>query len=290
MNMALPHSQTMLATPRLPTSRSLMEQALAPFMLLGMPHLTPFGLSDTWLMKELGHRHWLMLALRLGMEDADFRTPDGREAYASICAISLEESDDGLNSARANDILEISSSLSMLQGQRHSSHHFMTIAGRPICTVELVSIFVARQSEADNHTLARVEQQEPLAFKAGRSELATRASAMRKDTAARQGEESSDYSLRLRFSPLPREDFNGAGLLYFANFRSFFTRAVAQSGIEPERFKRTETFFFGNIRAGEDILVGIRGPCDDHSVSADVLRDDGKIIAVARWLESRAST
>ena len=53
-----------------PSPRALMEQALFPHVLLGMPHLAPTGLSETWLMKELGHRHWLMLARHLGMENA----------------------------------------------------------------------------------------------------------------------------------------------------------------------------------------------------------------------------
>ena len=49
-----------------------MARALEPHLLIGMPHLTPHGLSETWLMKELGHRHWLMLTRDLGMDNADF--------------------------------------------------------------------------------------------------------------------------------------------------------------------------------------------------------------------------
>ncbi|MGO8470307.1 hypothetical protein AB9F45_39245, partial [Rhizobium leguminosarum] len=62
-----------------PSARDLMERALDPHILLCMPHLNGNGLSETWLMKELGHRHWLMLACHLGIDNADFRTADGEE-------------------------------------------------------------------------------------------------------------------------------------------------------------------------------------------------------------------
>jgi len=97
--------------------RALMERALDPHILLGMPHLNPFGLSETWLMKELGHRHWLMLAQQMDMEDADFRTSDGREAYAAICATSLMQA--RLELARANDVLVVRSSMSQVSRTQH---------------------------------------------------------------------------------------------------------------------------------------------------------------------------
>ncbi|MGO7726445.1 DNA gyrase, partial [Rhizobium ruizarguesonis] len=37
-----------------PSARDLIERALDQHMLLGMPHLNGKGLSETWLMKELG--------------------------------------------------------------------------------------------------------------------------------------------------------------------------------------------------------------------------------------------
>ena len=41
---------------------------------LGMPHLSANGLSEGWLLKELGHRHWFLLAEAAGMAVPDFRT------------------------------------------------------------------------------------------------------------------------------------------------------------------------------------------------------------------------
>jgi hypothetical protein len=35
---------------------------LASAVVLGMPHLSLNGLSETWVLKECGHRHWFLLA------------------------------------------------------------------------------------------------------------------------------------------------------------------------------------------------------------------------------------
>lgn len=279
MNIAVSYQQ-----PAAPSTRSLMERALDPYILVGMPHLTPVGLSQTWLLKELGHRHWMMLALRLGMDDANFRTPDGREAYASICATSLEQIDGGLHIVRPNDVLEIVSSFCFLPRHRHSSRHRLKIGGRQIGEVELVSTFVARETEADNHSLARVETLALAAQHFGVSELSILASAMRKDAGARKGagDESGCHIDQARFSPIPEQDFNGAGLLYFANFQRFIAEAIARSSLDIERFGRMEIFFFGNIQAGEDIVVRLQNASDADVLLADVIRSDRKIIATAR--------
>ena len=46
-------------------------------VVLGMPHLCMTGLSETWLLKECGHRHWLLLAEAAGLAAPDFRDPAG---------------------------------------------------------------------------------------------------------------------------------------------------------------------------------------------------------------------
>jgi hypothetical protein len=113
-----------------PSRRALMERALEPHILLGMPQLTPFGLSETWLMKELGHRHWLMLASCMGMDDADFRTADGAETYAAICATSLTNAQ--LDRARPNQVLSIQSVLEPVSKTQVSSRHRLLVDGEAI--------------------------------------------------------------------------------------------------------------------------------------------------------------
>lgn len=263
-----------------PSSRDLMERALDPYLLVGMPHLTPHGLSETWLMKELGHRHWIMLATQLGMNDADFRTQDGREAYASICATSLRNHGEGLDGARANDILEIRSSLAPVSKTRHASRHHLSIGASAICEVEIVSTFVARSRHNDNHSLVRVEQGRagPAAFM--ESTLAIRAGELRRQLG---GDEPADHSRvppgrTVRLTPDPLQDFNGAGLLYFANFQALFSRAIAELGGAATVWARRELFFFGNIQPGETVTVHACVDADDR-LSLFMRRSGGKIIA-----------
>lgn len=260
-----------------------MERALEPDLLLGMPHLTPSGLSETWLMKELGHRHWLMLALRLGLNNADFRTADGREAYASICASSLEAHGDGLFAAKPNDIMAIRSSLAFLPRARHSSRHRLTIDGGLLCEVELISTFVARATEADNHSLARVDQALPWTEPLGTSQLASTASAMRKMAAVRQKSTDAEGlpTRGARFSPVLHQDFNGAGLLYFANFQAYFAQAMTRSQTVAARFRNRQIFFFGNVQPGQDVTIIRRQGEDERMILQDMVRQDGKIIATS---------
>ena len=47
--------------------------ALSDVTVLGMPHLCLGGLSETWLLRECGHRHWFLLAQATGRTVPNFR-------------------------------------------------------------------------------------------------------------------------------------------------------------------------------------------------------------------------
>jgi probable biosynthetic protein (TIGR04099 family) len=266
-----------------------MQEALSPFILLGMPHLTPLGLSETWLMKELGHRHWMLLALRLGMTNADFRSPGGREIYASICATALEESGSGLRQAKANDIVEIRSSLSLLMRNRHASRHLVSVGDSLLCAVELVSVFVSRATADDNHALARVEHPHDAANSSEQNQLVMTASLMRRRASAKAADTGRPYrhGASFTFTPDTVQDFNGAGLLYFANFQGIFSRAIKALTGQSELTKQRTIFFFGNIRPGEALNVHIDPSPEDGDLLCDMHRPDGKIIATFRAEQQR---
>src|SRR5258708_23099670 len=58
-------------------------------VVLGMPHLCTIGLSETWLFKECGHRHWHLLAEAAGLAAPDFRGPAGDPIYAAFLSVSV---------------------------------------------------------------------------------------------------------------------------------------------------------------------------------------------------------
>ena len=270
-------------SPEPPSTRMLMEHALEPHILLGMPHLTPHGLSETWLMKELGHRHWLMLARRLGMENADFRTPDGRAVYASICATSLQEA--RLDLAKANDVLTIRSSVVQVSRTQWSSRHSLSIHNFCIGEVELVSAFIHRQAEGDNRALARASHWAALAEPLAKSELATMAASFRRGTADGHLGMSllSDEALYSHsFRPSLSQEFNGAGLFYFAEFQAIANRALETwFSEEISSFTRRDAFFTGNIAPGETVVVNLRSVrrSDTVGYACDLMREDGIRIA-----------
>lgn len=258
-------------------SRGLVEAALCPQILLGMPHLTPFGLSRTWLLKELGHRHWLLLAGRLGLDDADFRTPDGGEAYAAFSALKI---DARLSKGRPNAVLTIRSNLYRVSDARTESVHALQIDGREIGTVVLQSIFVARTGQ-DNRSIRRSVVRH---FHAG-GPIAE--SLLTEDIAAlRLWNEPGDASeWDMCFQPCPFEEFNGAGLLYFAEYVGLMGRAFCQwEGLAAaDRLDRPMSVLFtGNINQGEKLRVGFYRSDDLKQASRCVIqRPDGSVLVRA---------
>lgn len=246
-----------------PTSRDLLEAALAPDLLLGMPHLTPHGLSETWLMKELGHRHWLLLARELGMTDADFRSEAGQEVYAAICATSLKGARFGM--CRANSVLSIHSSLSPAGKMQAVSHHTLLCDGAVVGRVELLSTFVFREKAHDNTSIARI----PMPQFGNGVEGVLGADLSRIAKGLRKGHLSQHPSYALqekslprvyRFRPSDRLEFNGAGLFYCAYFQAVADRALAEllpDALHGMAVTDRDVFFWGNINPGDELTVSV---------------------------------
>lgn len=264
-----------------PTSRELMDRALEPHLLIGMPHLTPHGLSETWLMKELGHRHWLLLARDLGMDNADFRTADGKEAYAAICATSLTAA--WLNEVRANDILTIRSQMSAVSRTQTSSIHVLSVADRIIGNVELISAFVRRDIAGCNRSIARVTVPQAGAKSLDVSLLAQQAADIR-------GGRLQTYwglpvlatkTLRsFKYNPSTEQDFNGAGLFYFAEFQAVADRALANWFPGRQRPTRRDVFFLGNIEPHESVSFDlVEWSADGGTLHGELRRQSNDLIA-----------
>jgi probable biosynthetic protein (TIGR04099 family) len=264
-----------------PSSRDLMERALEPHLLLGMPHLTPHGLSETWLMKELGHRHWLMLARHLGMDNADFRTADGEEAYAAICATSLTEA--RLDCVGANAVLTIRSELSTVSRTQTSTTHDLFVKGHTIGRVELISAFVHRGAEGRNHSLARTAVETRQAPSYTISQLAKTAADIRNLRIATHWGLPVTATGPVRafcFDPATSQEFNGAGLFYFAEFQALADRALDAWFPDRNALKRRDVFFLGNIERGESLVFELVA-ASSHSgdLHGQIRRPSGDLIA-----------
>lgn len=264
-----------------PSARDLMERALDPHILLGMPHLNANGLSETWLMKELGHRHWLMLARHLGLDNADFRTADGEEAYAAICVTSL--TDAHFNVVQANDILTIHSRLSVVSRTLTGTRHELSVHGRSVGTVELISTFVHRRIKDSNHSIVRVTVREPQAQRFEINSLAKNAADIRNGRLRTHFgfPVFANEALRtFNFDPSTSQEFNGAGLFYFAEYQALADRALENWFPCKGPVVRKDVFFLGNIERNESVFFDLIDFSDEQkTVHGQLRRENGKVIA-----------
>ncbi len=235
-------------------------------LLLGMPQLCLAGLSEVWLLKELGHRHWMGLAQLAGRSVPDFRATDGAPVYAAFRALSVEQADFAV--LGENDRLTIRTTLCRLTHTQCASRHELTCRGRPVGTVNLVSTFVRRAPRGGNHTVARVALEAfpklmPPLMALGRAgeSLAARAATFRSTGAAPEPRFAAAGLVEdgcVTFDPCPAQDFNGAGFLYFSSFIALIDRAEWHfdgRSAPQATTRRREVYFHGNIDPGERVVV-----------------------------------
>jgi probable biosynthetic protein (TIGR04099 family) len=241
-------------------SSSRWSRAEAETILLGMPQLCLNGLSENWLLKQLGHRHWMMLARLAGQSSPSFVDERGAPVYAAFCALSIRDAE--FFAARENDCLLVSSRLRRLSRTQMLSRHELAIAGRKIGAVDMLSTFVRRTSKG-NHGVHRFEAPglPPVAPMSGDDHLAACAARFRSGRARTHRGFVMDGRRALataRFEPCPSQDFNGAGFLYFSSFIAFIDRAewlFARDEAAKATTRQREIFFSGNLDPGESLTV-----------------------------------
>ncbi|MCJ8142536.1 hypothetical protein MKI84_06365 [Ancylobacter sp. A5.8] len=252
-------------SPRDLTMRCDPPETFGAPLILGMPHLSLGGLSETWLMKELGHRHWQMLASLAGRAVPDFRDADGAPVYAAFCAASL--CDAALDTLSEHDRLTIASSLVRASRTQFVSRHELTSSGRPVGRMELCSVFVKRAVPGRNRSAARLSLDlfpEPARVEpADTAALAARMRAGNWDRHfgfLRADADAAVPTRRLVIRPCPRQDFNGAEFLYFASFQALVDRAEWELLGEAAQAMPTlarDIVFYGNIEIGERIAIDV---------------------------------
>ncbi|MGE8368970.1 Pnap_2097 family protein [Cupriavidus sp.] len=249
----------------------------------GMPNLSYTGLSENWLLKACGDLHWQGLANLSGQALPEFRDAEGNKAYAAFTAIRLREA--SLEALGENAAFSVNTRLMRVAGARHfSSHELMQEgdgSGARRAQVSMVSTFIRRQRERDNRSVVRAAFNVPVDGPppAAAVEMAALAKRFRAgDWGGHLGLEQARHrgSHTAGYLPCPYGDFNGADLLYFANFQAIVDRAEWQwqRFEEPPTVAARDLFFHGNVNLGEVLEL---------SFSAVDIRPDG----LAHWCEIR---
>jgi probable biosynthetic protein (TIGR04099 family) len=247
---------------------------MAQAIVLGMPQLCRGGLSETWLLKDIGHRHWTLLAHALGQSVPDFEDARGVPVHAAFNAVSLRQGD--LGAVRANAALQVASEVSRLSNTQFRTLHRLTTAGRMVAEVEVISVFVKRMVPGVNRSAVSATPVglPPLLGRIPATGFAAEASALR-------GERWDQHfgfrrlegwpQAELVIDPCPSQDFNGAGFLYCAMFQSFVDRAEwAFFRITDRQLatRRRDLIYRGNIDVGDRVVISLMAVVrDDRSLS-----------------------
>lgn len=227
---------------------------------LGMPHLSLNGLSETWLLKECGHRHWSMLAAAAGLPVPEFREPAGDPIYAAFLSVWVRGA--SFETAREHDRLVFTSRLARTSRARFMSVNQVAVGGQQIGEIAMTSTFVRRAQRGRNRGIVRAEV--PALRHVPIDPMAAPTSVLSAgDPDMRMEFERREASVIDRFivDPCPGLDFNGADFLYFASYPAFVDRAEWAYFRPHARFavtRRRDIRYCGNIDPGERVIVTLR--------------------------------
>ncbi|WP_367846213.1 Pnap_2097 family protein [Rhodoferax sp. WC2427] len=235
----------------------------------GMPQLSSGGLSENWLLKECGHRHWLAIAQRQGQPVPEFRDAQGRKVYAAFSLVRIRQAQ--LERVEEHDAFSIATRCHPAGRTQYYSQHTVQLQGQLVARVEMLSVFVLRVQAGNNRSIVRAVMAMPQAT-AAPSDLASAAEAFVQRGRARRaavgaGQAEAHASV---FTPCPHNDFNGADLLYFSSFQSVVDRAEwawmrsADAASRPAALREREMVFYGNLDLGDAVHTGLHGALLDH--------------------------
>jgi probable biosynthetic protein (TIGR04098 family) len=266
---------------------------------LGMPHLDAGGLSENWLFRDAGDRHWEAIARRLGVATDEIRSETGERLYPTVVAVRAGY-DTPLAAVRENDLFEAIAEV--VPCGRACAHGRVVAAVGPQRSrfaLELLTTFAARAPAGGGLRMAMPEPR--LARRwipvGGEPPIATLARAARRGEAL--GDPFSGPAMALTgpplaeldYEPSPYADYNGAGLLYFASYvtiaDSAERRLVRQLRLDGSRRARApvaardwalmtsavrrDVFYYDNLPLGASLTAALIAFDEDcHGVTTRI--------------------
>jgi probable biosynthetic protein (TIGR04099 family) len=238
------------------------------FCVAGMPHLAYAGLSENWLLKECGHRHWSGIAAVHGQELPVFHDASGRQAYAAFTAIYL--SGVALDAIAEHSRFEISTQVEEAGRSQYHSRHLLRSGGRDCGSLQMLSAFVQRLEDGNNQSVVRATVgkpvfQMPSPHAAALLQAAKRFRAKEVRTCLDMQPSPLAPLREYVFLPCPNSDFNGANFMYFASFQTAVDRAEwAWFGrTDLPQLAERQLYFHGNVNVGDTICVQLLAQRED---------------------------
>ncbi|MEM7398015.1 MAG: Pnap_2097 family protein [Pseudomonadota bacterium] len=219
---------------------------------LGMAQLAEHSISEHWFLRECGDRHWTLLAEAMGLSTPHFTSEDGRPLYAAFCATELE-----LLPCDVSDLGKDSDGHSTLYGvskTRTASEHILSVSGRHVARLRMISAFVGHDDSKGNAKIARKTPSANVRLPEVRGDLSEFCkNALASARKVRAETRKSPASLRV--TPCPSTDFNAVGLMYFANYSELANRAAWEVLGASSLPRKRSIIYLGNVDRREPIDV-----------------------------------
>ncbi|HEY6802466.1 MAG TPA: Pnap_2097 family protein [Pyrinomonadaceae bacterium] len=249
--------------------------------VIHLPQTDATGLSENWLFKHCGERHWDHLCAAMGVSGVnsqDMRDDAGNRLYPTFLAIRGRY-ETPLCQVEMDQHFQTEVKISHFgRAFFHSEIAFKNEEAR--FDLEMLTTFVARNKTGLND----LHQSLPAAKLVYNSAALSSAPPLLKASQALRHEKRTDYDfvgyqfsnsendldLQISFEPSPYIDFNGAGLLYFAAYPTIADTLERQLVIRHELMEGTgdwavrtstvarDVFYYRNLNLGERLTATIK--------------------------------
>lgn len=277
-----------------------MRRDIGP-LLIGMPQLGPYGLSENWLLRHLGDLHWQMICEALGELSRDVRDEQGNRLYASFIRVKWTAT---RPLARFGESDTLRGAIKMVRyGEGlFDSETTLEVADAAL-SVRMASLFSRREEQDSNDRLLPAVPAIPAGCQIADLELVPdfvsdhrRLRTARLATLELRGEKfdlADPATDTVRYPINGYFDFNGANLLYFASYPTIADICMSRSKLaQSAGFRRFVTdfsplgrdvFYFGNADLDDAIDCAL-APCSTDApqlhARIDMTRvSDGQLIA-----------
>ncbi len=255
-----------------------------PFRL-GMPHLNADGLSPAWLMREAGHIHWLAIAEELGAPPPKWVDAQGRRCFASVVTATLSGSlqlfqEDTI--CRFRVVVPPTAETSWL-----SQIDLESADGQRVC-VEIMTLFAALEGSSNVSLVKSAMSDDPPRSSTDPNAMRARnLQSLAKLELKRAGAQEVPPQLSFRISK--SDHLNGVGLVYFAQFQTFFAHAEENAiPAMPDTYGLVarRVHYYGNLDPGDSLDLVTEVSTNVENLPAWLIafssarrRSDGKVIA-----------
>jgi probable biosynthetic protein (TIGR04098 family) len=251
-----------------------MRREIGP-LLISMPQLGPYGLSENWLLRHLGDLHWQVICGALGELSRDIRDEQGNRLYASFIRVTWNASQPLSHFGESNSLRGSMEMVRYGDGLFDSTTQLQV--AEAFISVRMASLFSRREKESSNERLLPASPLLPAECAIPDIEVLprylTEHRLLRTERLASLELQNEKFDLAdaptetVRYPINGYFDFNGANLLYFASYPTIadicLSRSGAASAVGFERFVTEcsptgrDIFYFGNANLNDSIDCAI---------------------------------